>query len=244
MALDNTKLSVAEQMRFPSQPLILRALLLLWRAYDRTLAPALRKLFLVDLIVETRNFGDTTWMGQPIWQNVLDLHTMQETIYEVKPDLLIECGTHCGGSALFFAHLLQLMGNGRVVTVDLVKMHDLSHPLITFLEGSSVDPQVIDRVHEIAASVKGPVMVVLDSDHSASHVRREMEAYCDLVTTGSYLFAQDGALDQLVALRLGPPGPLKAIHDFLRAHPEFEVDHAKSRRFLITHSPMGWLRRK
>lgn len=231
-------------MRFPSEPFILRAGRVLWLAYDRTLAPLFRKLFLLDLIVETRNFGDTTWMGQPIWQNVLDLHTMQETIYEVKPELLIECGTHCGGSALFFAHLFQIIGSGRVVTVDLVKMHDLSHPLITFLEGSSVDPQIIAEVRQIAGSVKGPVMVVLDSDHSASHVRREMEAYCGLVTTGSYMFTQDGALDDLVALRLGPPGPRKAIHEFLGSHPEFEVDYARSRRFLITNSPMGWLKRK
>lgn len=217
---------------------------LLWRAYSRTLAPAVRKLFLTDLVMKTSNFGETTWLGQPIWQNVLDLHTMQETIFEVKPELLVECGTNRGGSALFFAHLFQLIGTGRVVTVDLERMHDLSHPLITFLVGSSLEPRILDQVRSIANGVKGPVMVVLDSDHSASHVRREMEAYCGLVTKGSYLLTQDGVIDELLMFRPARPGPLKAIHDFLSLHPEFEVDEARSRRFLVTHHPMGWLRRK
>jgi cephalosporin hydroxylase len=217
---------------------------LLWRIYDRTLGPVLRKLFLTDLIVETGNFAKTTWLGQPIWQNVLDLQTMQETVYELKPSLLIECGTNVGGSALFFASLFQLMGTGRVVTIDVEKMHELSHPLITFLIGDSLDPEIVSQVNVAATGANGPVMVVLDSLHDASHVRREMETYCGLVTKGSYLFTQDGVIDELFMFRRGRPGPLGAIRDFVRSHAEFEIDHAKSRRFLVTHSPMGWLRRK
>ena len=244
MAGNQPELSAAEQMRRPRWNLFFSAMRLLWRAYDRTLARSVRKLFLTDLIIETGNFARTTWLGQPIWQNVLDLHTMQETVCEVKPALLIECGTNLGGSALFFASLFQLMGTGRVLTIDIEKMHDVSHPLITFVVGSSLDPEIVAQAHQAAADVDGPVMVVLDSLHSASHVRREMEAYCGLVTKGSYLFTQDGVIDELYMFRRGRPGPLKAIRDFVRHHPEFEIDHARSRRFLITHSPSGWLRRK
>jgi cephalosporin hydroxylase len=241
---DNTELNAAEQMRAPRWRFLYTVAHFLWRVYDRTLGPPLRRIFLTDLIIETGNFAKTTWLGRPIWQNVLDLQTMQETIWEVKPALLIECGTNLGGSALFFASLFQLMGTGRVLTIDLEKMHDLSHPLITFLVGNSLDPKIVAQAHLAASSVDGPIMVVLDSLHSASHVRGEMEAYCGLVTKGSYLFTQDGVIDELYMFRRGRPGPLKAIRDFARDHPEFEVDHARSRRFLITHSPMGWLRRK
>ena len=244
MGNDQTKLSAAEQMRAPRPRLLFGVVRFVWRAYDRTLAGRLRRLFLTDLIIETGNFAKTTWLGQPIWQNVLDLHTMQETVCEVKPDLLIECGTNLGGSALFFASLFELMGKGSVLTIDVERMHDLSHPRITFLVGSSLDPEIITQAQFAASNVKGPVMVVLDSLHSASHVRAEMEAYCGLVTKGSYLFTQDGVIDELFMFRRGRPGPLQAIREFLRVHPEFEVDHDRSRRFLITHSPMGWLRRK
>jgi cephalosporin hydroxylase len=241
---NSAKVRAPDQLRGPSTGLAYRAGRLLWRAYRHALAPTMRQLFLTDLITETGNFGETTWLGQPIWQNALDLQIMQETIYEVKPELLVECGTNRGGSALFYANLFQLMGVGRVVTIDVEKMHDISHPLITFLVGSSLDPTIVDQVASIASKVAGPIMVVLDSDHSAGHVRREMETYCGLVTSGSYLLTQDGVIDELVMFRPARPGPLVAITDFLRSHHEFEVDYAKCRRFLVTHHPMGWLRRK
>jgi cephalosporin hydroxylase len=244
MAGDGPEVTTAERMRAPGRRFLFGVERIVWRVYDRTLAPSLRRLFLTDLIVQTGNFARTTWLGQPIWQNVLDLQTMQETIYEIKPGLLIECGTNAGGSALFFASLFQLMGTGRVVTIDVEKMHDLSHPLITFLVGDSLDPAIVSQVKLAASGADGPVMVVLDSLHTASHVRRELEAYCELVTQGSFLFTQDGVIDELFMFRRGRPGPLGAIRDFLRSHPEFEIDQARSRRFLVTHSPMGWLRRK
>jgi len=92
--------------------------------------------------------------------------------------------------------------------------------------------------------VRGPVFVILDSDHSQAHVARELEAYAPLVTPGSYLLVQDGVIDTLPVFAHGRPGPLPAIHAFLRTHPEFEVDRAKSERFLVTHHPSGWLRRR
>jgi cephalosporin hydroxylase len=206
-------------------------------------APSAAETFFDQLIDKTDNFSHVTWLGRPIWQNVFDLWVMQEAIAEIKPAILIETGTHQGGSALFFAHLFELMGHGIVVTIDVEKKHDLAHPRIAFLHGSSIAPEVVAQVRSLAAG-GGPVMVTLDSDHSQRHVRAELEAYAPLVTPGSYCLVQDGVIDTLPRFASGRPGPLRAIEEFLAAHPEFEVDENRSRTFLISHHPKGWLRRK
>lgn len=216
----------------------------LYSIHRMSLARPVRWLFFQDLIAHTNNFGSTTWMNQPIWQNVLDLWTIQEALCEIKPALLIECGTNRGGSSLFYAHLFDLIDHGRVVTIDVKRMHDLTHPRITYLLGSSTAPDVVETVRQAAAAVKGAIFVILDSDHSQSHVRRELDCYAPLVTPGSFCLVQDGVIDTLWMLRGDRPGPLPAIKDFLKTHPEFEVDGERERRFLVTHHPMGWLRRK
>jgi cephalosporin hydroxylase len=205
--------------------------------------PSLHEAFFTELVEKTDNFSGVTWLGQPIWQNIFDLWTIQETLFEIKPELLIECGTNRGGSALFYAHLFDLMGHGRIVTVDVEKMHEVSHPRVTFLIGDSVGPDVVGQVRSAVDAAKGPVMVILDSDHSKPHVARELEIYSPFVTEGSFLLCQDGVMDVLPALSNGLAGPLPAIREFLQRHPEFEADVARSERFLITHHPMGWLRR-
>jgi cephalosporin hydroxylase len=221
-----------------------RALRSLYPLYQRALRRPVSRLFFMDLIGKTNNFGDVTWMGHPVWQNVLDLWTIQETLVEVKPELLIECGTNRGGSAMFYAQLFDLLGRGSVISIDIEKMHDRSHPRVTFLIGSSTAPEIVEQVRVVAQSVRGPVLVILDSDHSAAHVASELDAYAPLVTPGSYLLVQDGVIDVLPILRSARPGPLPAIRAFLKDHPEFEVDRARNERFLITHHPMGWLRRR
>lgn len=218
---------------------MLRRLLIADQARVR---PLIHELFFTDLLETTKNFGDTTWMGRPIWQNVLDLQTIQETIVALKPDLLMECGTNRGGSAFFFGQLFDLLGHGHVVSVDVEKMHDLTHPRVTYLIGSSVSDEIVKHMAEMAAQAK-TVMVILDSDHSAAHVAQELERYHGFVTPGSFLLVQDGVIDTLPMFEVGRPGPLPAIQAFLAQHPEFEVDHARINRFLITHHPFGWLRR-
>jgi cephalosporin hydroxylase len=209
----------------------------------RLVSPTVRRRVFTELVKKTHNFGTVKWLGQPIWQNVLDLCTLQETLFEVKPDLLIECGTNRGGSALFYAQLFDLMGRGRVISADLHKMHEISHPRIEFLIGSSVSHQVLEQVRSAVRATDGAIMVVLESNHSSSHVSKELEAYSDLVTPGSFLLAQDGVIATLPLFR-DKPGPLPAIREFLSRHSEFEVDIARSERFLITHHAMGWLRRR
>jgi cephalosporin hydroxylase len=212
--------------------------------YDRTLGRLIRCRFHTDLIRKTSNFHDVTWLGHQVWQSVLDLWTIQEAIADVKPTLLIETGTYRGGSALFYAHLFDLMGRGRVITVDIEDVHDLRHPRVTFLLGSSTSPDVLMSIREASKEADGPIMVVLDSDHAEDHVASELEAYAPFVSPGSFMLVQDGVIDTLRLFGAHRPGPLPAIRAFLRRHPEFEVDHERSGRFLITQHPAGWLRRK
>jgi cephalosporin hydroxylase len=215
-----------------------------FKALERVGRRPVTRLFHQDLVAKTGNFAHTTWVGQPIWQNVLDLWTIQETISEIKPALLIETGTNRGGSALFYAHLMDLLGTGRIVTIDIVKLHDLEHPRIEFLIGSSTDETIMDRVRAEAAAADGPVMVILDGNHDRDHVAKELELYAPLVTPGSLLLSQDGVIDELAMFADSRPGPLPANKDFLARHPEFEHDRERNERFLLTHHPLGWLRRR
>jgi cephalosporin hydroxylase len=201
------------------------------------------RLFFERLVRKTNNFANCTWFGHRIWQNPLDLWTIQEAINEVRPGLLIESGTNRGGSALFFAGLFDLMGTGEILTIDIERMHDIVHPRIEFLVGSSVAEATMGRVRARVAAARGPVMVILDSDHSEPHVSKEMELYGPLVTPGSFMLVQDGVSD-LPGGGGDRPGPLVAIKRFLTTNLEFEVDHERCDRFLITHHPLGWLRRK
>lgn len=221
------------------------ALELFARAWLRTVSPVVTRLFHRDLIIRTRNFMTTSWLGQPILQNVLDLWTLQEAIAEIRPALLIETGTNRGGSALFYAQLMELLGEGRVITIDVVNSHeDVQHPRVTFLEGSSTDPAILERVRGAAAEADGPVMVILDADHHRDHVARELELYAPLVTPGSLLLSQDGVIDKAWMFRDSRPGPLEANRSFLERHAEFELDTERAGRFGLTHHPLGWMRRR
>jgi cephalosporin hydroxylase len=230
------------------KPIPERARLFVLNLWVKFLARVLRRpvarLYHQDLIAATNNFGDTHWTGQPIWQNVLDLWIIQEAISEIRPALLIETGTNRAGSALFYAHLMDILGTGRVMTIDIVKLHDVTHPRIEFLIGSSTDDEIVKRVREAAAEADGPVMVILDGLHDRDHVAAELELYAPLVTPGSLLLSQDGIIDQLEMFRDSRPGPLPANEAFLKGHPEFEHDHARNERFLLTHHPVGWLKRR
>ena len=200
--------------------------------------------FLTDVIRKTGNFADVRWMGYPVWQNVLDLWTIQEVIAELRPAVLLETGTNQGGSARFYAMLFDFLEHGRVVTVDVESMHSLEHPRVEFLIGSSTSPEILTRMREVAEAADGPVMVILDSDHSEAHVAAELEAYAPLVSPGSLMLVQDGVIDVEPIFGQERPGPLGAIERFLPRHPEFEPDERLNERFIVTHHPSGWLRRR
>jgi cephalosporin hydroxylase len=183
------------------------------------------------------------WMGHLLLKWPPDLWMYQEIIFETRPDLIIETGTYKGGSALYFANLFDLIGNGRVVTVDITRPPEgwPIHRRIEYLLGSSTSP-------EILAAIEGRirpgerVMVVLDSFHSEQHVREELTCYSGFVSPGCYLVVEDTNVNGHPVYRAHGPGPMEAVVDFLKTNPGFVPDKSRE-RFKITFSPNGWLKR-
>lgn len=171
-----------------------------------------------------------SWLGRPVIQLPEDLVRYQEAIYQLKPDLIIETGVAKGGSLVFSAGICKLLGKGRVIGIDIdireetrkvLEKHPLT-PLITLIEGNSVDPGVVAEVK--SSILPGEtVMILLDSCHSREHMRAELEAYGPFVTVGSYIIATDGFMADL--------------HDAPRGHPEWKTDNAQVaiQEFLSVH---------
>ena len=197
---------------------------------------------------------EVTWLGVPIIQLPEDMVMMQELLWKVRPDVVVECGVAHGGSLLLYASILELAGNGRVVGVDVEirKYNRLaieSHPLsgrIELIEGDSVAAATIERVRaEVGEADR--VLVALDSRHSRDHVAAELEAYAPLVSPGSYLVVFDGVMPMVSDAPLGSPewaedNPLAAVRDFLASQEEFEVDPSYE-RLRATYCHGGFLRR-
>lgn len=208
--------------------------------------------FFERLIKHTNNFDKVSWMGVPVWQNVFDLWVIQETIAEIRPDVLIETGTNRGGSSFFYGQLFDALypgdtSRGRIWTVDIEDLRQIKHPRVTFHLGSSISPETIGSLKDWIGPGSPKVMVILDSDHNKPHVRSELEVYAPLVTPSSYLLCQDGVIDDLKMFRRhGEQGPRLALEDFFCTSPHakhFEIDEERCGRFLITHHPKGWIRR-
>jgi cephalosporin hydroxylase len=196
------------------------------------------------------------WMGRPIIQFPQDIVALQELVWEIKPDLIVETGIAHGGSLIFFASMLELLGgNGLMVGIDVdIRAHNRAaieaHPMfrrIKMIEGSSVDPEVIAQVTKLASGRKR-VMVVLDSNHTHDHVRRELDAYSPLVRSGSYLVVLDTIIEDMpVTLypdRPWGPGnnPKTAVRDFLAVNDRFRVEADIEHKLLITVAPGGYLK--
>ena len=158
-----------------------------------------------------------------------------------RPDFVVETGTWCGGSALYFAMLFDHIGHGQVITIDIAADGNRpEHSRITYITGSSVDTTIIRQVQDAVG--KRRTMVVLDSDHSADHVYDEMIAYSPLVQTGDYLIVEDTNVNGHPAYPEFGPGPMEAVDKFLSENDEFVIDR-RCERFLMTHCPRGYLRR-
>lgn len=185
-----------------------------------------------------------TWRGHRLLKNPLDCWVYQEIICRTRPDIIVELGVAFGGSAIFFADVLELVGHGELIGVDvsLERARGVSHPRVTFLEGSSTDPAMVADVHRRCAGKR--VMVFADSDHQAAHVSGELEAYCDLVQAGLYFIVEDSLADVMHWMPVPVDGPLPAIETFLARHPEFEADLRLGEKYLMTQSPYGFLVRR
>jgi len=177
----------------------------------------------------------TYWLGLPAQKMPMDFWVYQEIIWETRPQFIIETGSYYGGSALFFASICDLIGEGKVVTIDVEDLasRKLSHPRITAIVGSSVSDDVIRQVRQIVGDQTA--MVSLDSDHIKDHVLREMELYSDFVSPGNYLVVEDTGLRG--------PGPGRAVKEFLRCRQDFVPDTSRE-KFLLTSSRGGFLKKK
>lgn len=185
---------------------------------------------------------DTYWMGVPLQKSPLDCWVYQEILFELRPDLIIETGTYLGGSALYFAQLCDLLGRGRVITIDLQRRGSVAHPRVTQLAGDALDPAIVARVATEAASAT-TVLVVLDDDHGRDHVLRELRTYGPLVTRGSYLVVEDTNVNGHPVMPAHGPGPMEAVEAFLAEDDRFTVDRSRE-KFLLTYFPGGWLKRR
>ena len=177
-----------------------------------------------------------TWLGRPIIQLPEDMFRIQEVIYAVKPEVIIETGVAHGGSLIFHASLCRAMRRGQVIGVDVeirphnrkaIESHEMGG-LINLVEGSSADPQIVARVRELVGS-RQPVLVILDSNHSRDHVLAELEAYADLVTPGSFIVACDGIMKDLVGaprsqVDWAENNPQTAVRKFLSGRPDFLLE--------------------
>lgn len=210
---------------------------------------------------DSKHVYSFTWMGRPIIQLPEDMIRIQEVIYSVQPDVIIETGVAHGGSLVFYASLCKVMEKGRVIGVDIeIRLHNRkaieSHPLfpfITLIEGSSIDTAVVDQ---IKAQVKPgqTVLVLLDSCHTKAHVLAELNAYSPLVTKGSYIVAMDGIMERLVGAPRTQPdwswnNPRQAALEFVSQNSDFIIEEPA---FLfnegsvcerVTYWPSGFIKR-
>lgn len=185
---------------------------------------------------DTKYVYGFSWLGRPIIQLPEDMFRVQEAIFQIKPDVLIETGVAHGGSLIFYAGLFKAMGAGRVVGIDIdIRPHNRkaieAHPLfeaITLIEGSSIEPRI---VKEAAAQVRPGerVLVMLDSNHTKAHVLAELEAYSDFVSVGSYIVAADGIMAELVGAPRSEAdwfwnNPKAAAQEFLKSHSNFVLE--------------------
>jgi cephalosporin hydroxylase len=201
------------------------------------------------LYYESGVAGSLNWRGIPMLKNPCDLWVMLELLQSVRPAVLIETGTHHGGSALYFSEMMTLLGSPvRIVTVDInPKWHvDPESFGIDSIVGFSTDHKVHQQVREAVDRAlllrAGPVMLTLDSDHTGANVTRELELYSPLVTRGSYLIVEDTNVNGHPAAADHGPGPWEAVQQFLAVHTDFVRERA-CERHLLTFFPGGWLKR-
>jgi cephalosporin hydroxylase len=202
-----------------------------------------------------------SWLGRPIIQLPEDLIRIQEVIYEIKPDIIVETGVAHGGSLIYYASICKSMGRGRVIGVDIeirpqnknaIKNHELNE-FITLIEGNSIDTETISKVKSQIRSDE-TVLVILDSNHSKNHVLAELHGYADIVSPNSYIIACDGIMHSVEgAMRTDEDwswnNPISAIQEFLTANNKFKVteptwpfnEGAYNKR--ITYWPNAYLKR-
>ena len=207
--------------------------------------------------VKSQYLYNFSWMGIPIIQFPQEIAAIQEIIWDVKPDLIIETGIAHGGSIIFSASMLELLGgDGKVVGIDIdIRSHNRveieKHPMfkrVILIEGSSVSDETFKKVKEVCKGRK-KILVILDSNHTHEHVMNELKLFAPLVSVGSYLIVLDTIIedlpDELFSDRTWAKGdnPKTAVHQFLKTSKDFVIDKKIESKLLITVAPDGYLKR-
>ncbi len=203
------------------------------------------------LYEEARIWEKTTWMGVPCWKLPMDAFIIQELIFKLEPDFIIETGTGKGGSAFFYASIMELMGHGQVITCDIQCEQDFDgHYMkdvrnrIHMIHGGSTNEITLKEIKKIVGDTTDNI-VLLDSDHRCSHVLVEMGAYEAFVGVGYYMIVEDthaGNPGHPVQWKHDNEGAYEAVEFFLKENDDFEVDY-ECERHLMTFNPKGYLRR-
>lgn len=198
-----------------------------------------------------------SWMGRPIIQYPQDMIAMQEIIWNIQPDLIIETGIAHGGSLIYYASILELIGKGEVLGIDIdIRSHNRieieKHPMfkrIKMIEGSSISNEIATKVKEIAKG-KERILVCLDSNHTHEHVLQELKLYSPLVSINSYIVVFDTIVEDLPEgyfSQKRPWGisnnPKTAVDEFLKGNQSFEIDRSVDNKVLISVAPGGYLKR-
>lgn len=187
----------------------------------------------------------STWMGVAALKNPLDAWIYQEILHEVRPEVVVEIGSAAGGGTLYLANLLDLLGAGRVISVDIDRSSFVArHDRITCFTGDSRDPRILAAVAEICD--ERAVLVIHDGDHRAGPVLEDLRNYGGLVSVGSYLIVEDGIIDLYQdgdGIGTVEEGPLVAVEHFLAEDDRFEIDERRE-RYLLTYNQRGYLRRE
>ena len=181
-------------------------------------------------------------MGINIQKCPMDLFIYQEILYDVRPDLIIETGTAAGGSAYYLAHICDILGSGKIITVDIgLDKTRPFHPRISYLLGSSVDPTIIEKIKS-NINQELTVLVILDSHHSKDHVLKELNLYDKFVTKDSYMIVEDSNVNGHPVFLAHGSGPMEAINEFLLTNKNFVIDSSRE-KFMMTFNPKGYLKK-
>lgn len=212
------------------------------RRYEEHIIREFHKLYYPSLIHEA------FWLGASALKCPLDCWVYQEIIFKTRPEIIIEAGVRYGGSTLYLASILDLIDHGLILGIDIdlseVDQRLKKHPRVILIEGSSVAPEILQKVRKV--SLGKTTMVILDSDHNASHVLNELNSYQDIVTSGCYMICEDTNLNGNPVFSPVPynPGPHEAVEEFLKTHSDkWEIDRA-CEKFMMTCNPGGFLLKK
>ncbi|MDP4001788.1 MAG: CmcI family methyltransferase [bacterium] len=185
---------------------------------------------------------NTRWMGIKLFKCPLDLWVYQEILFEVKPDLIVECGTADGGSTLYLANLCDIMDKGEIISIDIKERPQIpKHPRISYLFGSSTSSDIVEKIKNKVSGYE-KILVILDSDHSRDHVLKELEIYSPIVSIGSYIIVEDSNVNGHPVVSDFGPGPMEAIFDFMKIVNNFAIDYSRE-KFLLTQNPNGYLKK-